>query len=111
MTQARVSPILTEEPPGVPGALRRLHDEALEAFLAREYRRALPLLGRLALALPVGHGLGPTVRGSLARAFLELGNLGAARRELGHARAAEPRNSTFRLLENLLRRAEQGRAP
>lgn len=111
MNQTPASPIIIEEPQGVPGPLRRLHDEAVGAFLARDYRRALPLLGRLALALPVGHGLRPTVRGSLARTFLELGNLGAARRELGHARAAEPRNRTFRLLETLLRRAEQGRAP
>lgn len=110
MTQPLALPSVSQSPASVPPALGPLHDEAVGAFLAREYRRALPLLGRLLLALPVGHRLRPTARGSRARAFLELGDLARAQRELAHARAAEPENPTFRALEKLLRRAERARA-
>ncbi|MCL4756629.1 MAG: hypothetical protein KJ015_41145, partial [Myxococcales bacterium] len=109
MKQPSVLPITFATRPAVPVALLALHDEALGAFLAHEYRRALPLLGRLALALPVGHGLRPTVRASRARAYLELGDLDAARRELALARAAEPENPMFRVLDIMLRRAERAR--
>lgn len=110
MKRPSVLPITFATRPAVPVALLALHDEALGAFLAREYRRALPLLGRLALALPVGHGLRPTVRASRARAYLELGDLDAARRELALARVAEPENPMFRVLDIMLRRAERARA-
>ncbi|MBE7479561.1 MAG: tetratricopeptide repeat protein [Polyangiaceae bacterium] len=109
MTQTLPGPADPEKPAPVPHALRALHARALGAFAAGRYRRALPLLGRLVLALPVGNSLRPTVRGCLARAFIELGNVAAARRELGHALAAEPQNSTFRTVQKLLRRAERER--
>lgn len=89
-------------PDPIPAALRALHDEAVAEFSAGHHRRALPLLGRLALSLPLGHGLRPTVRGTLARAHLALGNVHAARRELDHALATEPDNPTFLGLQRLL---------
>lgn len=86
----------------VPEALRALHDRALAEFSAGRWASAAPLLGRLALALPAGHALRPTVRATLARALFALGKHASAQRELALALASEPANTTFRELETLL---------
>lgn len=94
--------------PAPPEALQPLHDAALAEFAAGHYQRALPLLGRLALALPPSHGLCPVVRATLARAFLALGNIAAAERELDRALGSEPANAAVLALEQMLRRAVGG---
>lgn len=92
-------------PAPVPAELHPLCQRALAAFTAGRYAEALPVLGRLVLALPLDHSLRPAVRGMLARVYLDLGNFAAARRELASALATDPANPTLRELNGMLLQA------
>lgn len=67
----------------------------------RRYREALPLLGRLVLGLPLGHTYRHVTRAKLARAYLALGNLEAARREAKRAHEECPTVGYRNLLESI----------
>lgn len=93
-------------PPAVPEHLSALHDTALAEFSAGRFKRALPLLARLALALPRSHGLRGVVRAALARTYLALGDLSAAERELRHALEADGDTPSFHQLGRMIAQAE-----
>jgi len=105
MAPTLARPIAPPSPAVVPEHLGALHDAALTEFAAGRYRKALPLLARLALALPLSHGLSSVVRAALARTYLALGDLPAAKRELRHALAADGNAPSFRELERMIAHA------
>lgn len=108
MAPTLARPIAPPPSPGVPEHLSALHVAALAEFSAGRFKSALPLLGRLALALPVSHGLRGVVRAALARTYLALGDLPAAERELRHALEADGDGPAFRQLGRMIAEAGRG---
>lgn len=102
MATTLARPITATPPTAVPEHLVALHDAALAEFSAGRFKRALPLLARLALALPVSHGLRGVVRASLARTYLALGDLPAADREAHQALEADRDAQPFRDLARMI---------
>lgn len=110
MAPTLARPITAPPPAAVPEHLRVLHDAALAEFSAGRFKSALPLLARLALALPVSHGLRGVVRAALARTYLALGDLPAAERALRHALEVDSDGPEFRQLARMIAEAGRGRS-
>ncbi|MFO0564299.1 MAG: tetratricopeptide repeat protein [Polyangiaceae bacterium] len=108
MAPTLARPIAAPPPAAVPEHLSALHDAALAEFSGGRFKSALPLLARLALALPASHGLRGVVRASLARTYLALGDLPAAERELRHALEADGDGPAFRQLGRMIAEARRG---
>jgi len=104
MTPTRARPIAPTAPAAIPEHLGALHDAALAEFSAGRFKRALPLLARLALALPVSHDLRGVVRAALARTYLALGDLTAADREVRQALEVDRDAQPFRELAAMIAR-------
>lgn len=105
MAPTLARPIAPPPPAAVPEHLSVLHDAALAEFSASQFKNALPLLARLALALPVSHGLRGVVRAALARTYLALGDLPSAERELRNALEADCEGPAFRQLGRMIAEA------
>lgn len=110
MAPTLARPIAAPPPAAVPEHLSALHDAALAEFSGGRFKSALPLLARLALALPASHGLRGVVRASLARTYLALGDLTAAERELRHALEAHCDGPAFRQLARMIAEAGRGQS-